>query len=215
MPRDWVAWHADYEVDTPLARRLAIVQEQVERAFVERGGGPIRILSLCSGEGRDLIVPLSRRAPAANVRGRLVELDRVLAARAREGLAAARILGLEVIEGDAGATTSLAGAVPADLLLLCGIFGNVSDEDIERTVRTAPTLCAPEATVIWTRHRRPPDLTPAIRRWFAASGFRHEAFVRVPDSTGSVGVERFVGSPQPFDPGIRLFEFTDAAGTPS
>lgn len=210
MSRDWVAWHRDYESPTPLARRLAIVQQQVGAALVERGGAPIRVLSLCSGDGRDLIAPLSGRAPAAIVRGRLVELDPTLAVRAREGMVAAGLHGLEVLEGDAGITTSFAGAVPADLLLLCGIFGNVSDADIERTVRAAPTLCAAGATVIWTRHRRPPDRTPAIRRWFAASGFRHEAFVRVPDSPASVGVERFVGTPEPFQPGVRLFEFRDA-----
>lgn len=210
-PRDWVAWHADYATDSPLARRLAIVQAQVDQALTERTGGQIRILSLCSGEGRDLIAPLSERGSAANVNGRLVELDPTLAARARDGLADIGIHGLEVLEGDAGTTTSFAGAVPADLILLCGIFGNITDEDVERTVRAASMLCAPRATVIWTRHRRPPDLTPAIRRWFAETGFRHEAFVRVPDSSGSVGVERFVGTPQRFEPGMRLFEFVEPA----
>jgi hypothetical protein len=207
MPRDWVAWHADYDADTPLARRLAIVQAQVSRVLEERDGTPIRVLSLCSGEGRDLIVPLAARSPRADVAGLLVELDPTLAGRAREGIAAAGLGGLQVRQGDAGTTASFADAVPADLLLLCGIFGNVSDAAIERSVRLAPTLCAPGASVIWTRHRRAPDITPRIRRWFAASGFRHEAFVRVPDSLSSVGVERLVGSPLPFEAGVRLFEF--------
>jgi len=43
------------------------------------------------------------------------------------------------------------------------------------------------------RHRRPPDLTDAIRGWFAESGFQEIAFEAVPDSEGSVGVARFVG----------------------
>jgi len=47
----------------------------------------------------------------------------------------------------------------------------VSDEDIERTATAAPALCADGATVIWTRHRRPPDLTPRIRAWFTDAGF--------------------------------------------
>lgn len=209
MPRDWVAWHADYDTESPLARRLAIVQEHVSRVLAARAGAPTRVLSLCSGEARDLIVPLAALAPAANVTGRLVELDPTLAGRARAGLAAAGIRGLEVVEGDAGITTAAAGAVPADLVLLCGIFGNLSDADIERTVRMAPMLCAPGATLIWTRHRRPPDITPRVRRWFAEGGFRHEAFVRVPDGPSSVGVERFAGTPQPFEAGIRMFDFLD------
>lgn len=210
MPRDWVAWHADYEADTPLARRLAVVREQVGRSIAERGGAPTRILSLCGGDGRDLIVPVAASGHAAAVRGLLVELDPTLAARAREGLTAGGLDGLAVREGDAGTTSSFADAVPADLVLLCGIFGNISDAAIERTVRAAPSLCAPGATVVWTRHRRPPDRTPAIRRWFREAGFHHEAFIRVPDSTASVGVERLVGEPLPFEPGVRLFEFEDS-----
>ncbi len=207
MARDWVAWHRDYEADTPLARRLAIVPQQVDRSLDERAGTLIRVLSLCSGEGRDLIAPLSRRAPASNVTGRLVELDSTLARRARSSIATEGLIGLEVVQGDAGTTASFTGAVPADLVLVCGVFGNISDEDIEHTVRALPTLCAAAATVIWTRHRRPPDLTPAISRWFAESGFRHEAFIRVPDSPASVGVERFEGAPIPVEPDVRLFAF--------
>jgi hypothetical protein len=37
-------------------------------------------------------------------------------------------------------------------------------------------MCTPGATVIWTRHRGPPDLTPQVRAWFAASGFDELAF---------------------------------------
>lgn len=210
MPRDWVAWHADYDTASPLARRLAIVQEQVTTAIAERAGSPIRVLSLCAGEGRDLIGPLSAAQPAPDVHGLLVELDPTLACRAREGIAAAGIRGLAVREGDAGTTATYADAVPADLLLLCGIFGNLSDEAIERTVRRSPSLCAPAATVIWTRHRRPPDLTPRIQEWFEAAGFRHETFIPVPDGPSSVGVERLLGPPLGFETDVRLFDFEDA-----
>src|SRR5262249_13116556 len=80
-----------------------------------------------------------------------------------------------------------ADVLPADVLLLCGIFGNVSEGDIQRTAQAAPALCAPGATVIWTRHRRPPDLTPRIRAWFRASGFDEVAF-DTPDTKALTGV---------------------------
>ena len=117
--------------------------------------------------------------------------------------------GLEVVEADAGNTSAMEGAVPADLVLLCGIFGNVSDEAIGTTIRNVPRLCAPGATVIWTRHRRAPDVTPAMQAWFAEAGFEHVAYLPVPDSSGTVGVERLAASPQPFEPGLRLFEFIE------
>jgi hypothetical protein len=209
---DWGAWHRRYEVPGPLARRLAIVQRHVERVVTARGARPLRVLSICSGDGRDVIAPLARHPAPETVNGRLVELDGGLANAARRAIAAAGLSGLEVIRADAGLTTAFSGAVPADLVLACGIFGNVTDAEIRRTIETLPMLCAEDAAVIWTRHRRAPDLTPSIRQWFEGSGFEHVAFEPVPDSTGSVGLERFVGRPRTFEPGIRMFAFRETSG---
>jgi hypothetical protein len=82
----------------------------------------------------------------------------------------------DVRQADAGLPAGFADALPADVLLLCGIFGNLSDADIRRTVQAAPALCRAGATVIWTRHRCPPDLTPQLRAWFTGSGFEEIAF---------------------------------------
>ena len=98
----------------------------------------------------------------------------LMCARARA--AAAGLGGVAVLQADAALTAVYRDAVPADVLVLCGIFGNVSDEDIDYTVRNASRLCAPGATVLWTRGRWEPDLTPTIRRWFNASGFEELAF---------------------------------------
>ena len=97
------------------------------------------------------------------------------------------------------------------MLLLCGIFGNVSEGDIQRTAQTAPALCAAGATVIWTRHRRPPDLTPRIREWFRASGFEEVAF-DTPDTEAltGVGVGRLAAAPQTGLPHGPLFTFLPA-----
>jgi hypothetical protein len=76
-------------------------------------------------------------------------------------------------------------------LLLCGIFGNISAADIRRTVDAAASLCADGATVIWTRHRRPPDVTGQMREWFASNGFDEVAFDALQtNSLIGVGVHR-------------------------
>ena len=67
--------------------------------------------------------------------------------------------------------------------------------------------CAPGALVLWTRHRRPPDLTPAIRSWFGEAGFREEAFDTSHDGFMSVGAHRLTGEPAALMPGQRLFTF--------
>ena len=73
----------------------------------------------------------------------LVELDPDLAERARSR-AAQMSATIEVVTGDASSTSSYAGAVPADVVLACGIFGNVTDDDIHNTVEHLPSLCAPQ-----------------------------------------------------------------------
>ena len=87
-------------------------------------------------------------------------------------------------------------------------LGNVSDRDIRRTVHAAPALCRAGATVIWTRHRRPPDLTPQIRAWLAAAGSGEIAFDALETSAlTSVGVHRLGHGPAAGLPHGRLFTF--------
>ena len=157
---DWLRWHAGYdEPGSPYAQRLIVVQEQIGAALDRAAPGSVRLLSLCAGQGRDVLPVLAMHPRGGDVVGRLVELDPELCAVARAGAPP----GVEVVQGDAGTITACAGAVPADLLLLCGIFGNVPDDDIANTVRAVPSLLANGGTVVWTRHRRDPDLTPRIR----------------------------------------------------
>jgi len=206
---DWVAWHADYEdPDSPLRRRLAMVQRHIGVFLDEFSGSPVRVVSMCAGEARDFLgaMALSDRR---DVVGRLVELNPELADAAERGCVALGLKDVEVVIGDAGQAAAYRGAVPADLVLQCGVFGNISDQDVERTVRATPQLCAPGAKVIWTRHRRAPDLTPAIRRWYMQSGFDENSFEPVPDSEGSVGVMVYRGESLPVvDQQLFLFNRT-------
>jgi hypothetical protein len=203
--RDWIEWHLAYDDDTPLFHRLRAVQHRIREALDDRPAGPIRVVSLCAGEGRDLLEVLAGHRRAPDVVGRLVELNPELAARATARAPA----GIAVRVGDAGSTDVYAGAVPADLVLVCGVFGNITDEDIERTVRAMPAFCAHGATLIWTRHRRPPDLTVDIRRWFGESGFEPVTFDAPEAFEWSVGVQHFVGEPVPLPGGQRLFTFVE------
>ena len=138
-----------------------------------------------------------------DVAARLVELDPELAATA----AAHAPPGVDVVCGDASTTSAYAGAVPADLVLACGIFGNITDDDIHNTVRSLPMLCAPGATVVWTRHRRPPDRTVDVRRWFGDAGFDEIAFRGSDDFLFGVGAHRLTGPALPFTPDVQLFTF--------
>jgi hypothetical protein len=204
---DWSQWHESYgEPDSGLAHRLAAVRAQVDRHLDAAAPDPVRVVSACSGDGRDLLGVLRERADASRVTALLVENDVTLASGARE-TAETLPAQVEVRRADAAWSDAYTGAVPAGLVLLCGIFGNISDDDVRTTVEAAPQLCAPGAEVVWTRHRGDPDLTPSIRAWFAAAGFEEVAFIAPDADEWSVGVHRLVGEPSPLEPGRRWFTF--------
>src|SRR3984957_11046760 len=212
--RDWVGWHRDY--DDPgslLSRRGELVRGHL-RAELERApAGDVRLVSLCAGQGRDVIGALAGHPRRGDVRARLVELDERNVEIARQAARAAGLPGVEVLRADAGMTDACAGAVPAEAVVACGIFGNISDSDIQATVAALPSLCAPGALVLWTRHRLPPDLTPAIRSWFGEAGFREEAFDTSHAGFMWVGAHRRAGEPAALALGQRLFTFPGGPGS--
>ncbi|MGW4461624.1 SAM-dependent methyltransferase [Micromonospora sp. NPDC004704] len=210
MNRYGTAWHSAYDQPgSHLWHRLRLVQDQLRRALAEVPPGPIRVVSGCAGEGRDVIGVLGDHPRRMDVRARLVELDPTNAKAARIAASAAGLdRQIEVVEADAGVATSYLGGVPAEIVLMCGVFGNISDADVRATVAALPQLCAPDAFVIWTRHRRAPDLTPTIRGWFAEAGFRELAFAAPADQTLSVGLHQLTAPPATFDPDLSYFTFT-------
>lgn len=206
--RDWLEWHRDYDdPGSMLSRRLELVQAHLRSELDHAPAGELRLISLCAGQGRDVIGVLSGHPRRNEVRARLVELDERNVAIARQAAQAAGLENVETVQGDAGTTDACAGAVPARIVVVCGIFGNISPEDIRGTVRALPGLCAPDALVLWTRHRGALDLTPSIRSWFGEAGFREEAFDVGEDGFMSVGAHRLAGEPAAFTPGRRLFTF--------
>jgi hypothetical protein len=206
--RDWQAWHAPYDdAGSPLARRLAIVQRRIREAVDAAPAGPLRAISICAGQGRDLIGALRDHPRRHDVDARLVELDDGNAETARAAAREAGLARVQVVAGDAGISDAWAGAVPAGLVLVCGVFGNVADADVAHLIQRLPELCAPGATAIWTRHRLPPDLTPAIRGWFARAGFDEIGFDAPEGTILSVGANRLRGAPRPLERGVRLFHF--------
>jgi Methyltransferase domain len=215
MADEWLEWHRGYEGPGQLSKRLVIVQELLRDALTDAPAGPLRVLSLCAGDGRDLLGVLPTHARRGDVRARLVELQPELVAAGRQEVDRHGLTQVEFVERDASNTSAAAGFVPADIILVCGVFGNLTDTDVERTIRHLPELCASRASVIWTRGRFAPDLTPAIRGWFRDAGFAELAFVPIPDTTASVGAHRLERAPAPFRPDVRLFTFLPKEKRPS
>jgi hypothetical protein len=180
--QDWQAWHHDYDdADSSVSRRLVQVRRHLALLLGE-AAGPVRLLNLCSGDGRDtvpVLVESDREVDAC-----LVELDPVLAEAARTAAVEAGV-DLEVRTGDAATPATYADRLPADLLVLVGVLGNVSDVDAETTIRAAASMVAPGGTVVWSRSNRfrapathgYADPAAWVRDRFEAHGFRTREFL--------------------------------------
>jgi hypothetical protein len=205
---DWLAWHAPYDdPDSRLSKRLRVVQRRIVEAL-DGSTGRIRLISMCAGQGRDLLPVLADHPRRDDVDALLVELDPRNAALASEAARGAGLDGVRVVCGDASLTDSYAGAVPAEIVMVCGVFGNIVNDDVIRTIEVLPSLCAPRATVIWTRGaERSADAASLIRGWFVERGFEEIAFDAPEDETFRVGVNRLVAEPRPFATGQRMFTF--------
>lgn len=213
--RDYVAWHDRYDDPaSSLPRRLAMVRAILDVEVNDRTG-PVRVLSLCAGDGRDVLGTLAERHDAGRVSVDLVELHPELASRARSlaGDVKARV---DVIVADAGCSSTYRdlATVPADIVLLVGVLGNICESDVNRTLGALPALCAPGATAVWTRGRSldgATDFVTPVRDGLAAAGFIEKSIGSFDDrdDPAVVGVVRYDGPPAPLGPATTWFTFLD------
>ena len=204
MTRDWHEWYQQYDdPDSHLSRRLEEVRRRLGDDLDARaaaGEKSLRLLSLCAGDGRDTIPVLAAR-PDLEVDACLVELDPQLADAARAAASAAG-LDVDVRTADAGSFATIRDRLMGDVLMLCGIFGNISDADVEHCVTAARALVRPGGTVIWTRGSKVGTHDPSeqagdpaewVRGLFTAAGFEEVAYVAPGDASYRVGVCRQAG----------------------
>jgi hypothetical protein len=204
---DWYDWHAGYaNPHGSLSRRLAWVQDQIRAALDRAPAGPLRAVSLCAGQGRDLIGALAGHPRAADVTARLVELDPRNTEVAARLAAEAALPNVQVVTGDASLTSQYADLAPADIVLACGLFGNLTDADVEATIGYCAQLCAQDGTVIWTRGRWEPDLVPQICAWFEERDFER-SWLSALDYAQGVGAHRRTAPPLPLDSDATMFTF--------
>jgi len=211
-----VTWHEPYDDPaSSLAARLREVQRQIGHALDTTAPGEIRLLSMCAGQGRDVIDVVAAHPRGRDVVARLVELDPENTAYARARARASGLSNVEVVVDDAGVTDAYVGIAPAHVLVVCGVFGNVSTIDIARTISLLPPLSAPGAMVVSTRHRREPDLTGEIRAMFVESGFAPVDLCAPEEYLFTVMTHRLERSPDEPRPGRRLFTFVGDGARPA
>lgn len=114
----WVRWHGEYgDERSSLSRRLAVVQRRLRQALDDAPAGRVRTMSMCAGQGRDVLGVLVDHPRALDVTARLVELDPDLVTEARSATKKAHLRGVEIVDGDAACSVLHEGVVPANVVL--------------------------------------------------------------------------------------------------
>ncbi len=207
---DWNDWHRAYEdPESELVGRKLAVQHHVAAVVDEAPPGAVTVVSICGGQGHELIGALGNHPRRDEVRGRLVELDPENAAYARQWARDARLTGLEVVTGDASVSDAYAGLGPVDLVVISGVFGHLDEADRQRLVSFLHQILRDGGSVVWTSHRRGRGPAEQVRSIFTAQSFEEVAFDDLPgDEFGfTVARHRASGEPDPFVERAQLFTF--------
>lgn len=208
---DWSEWYKQYDQSPGLLARLRLVRQQIAAVVEACPAGPVRIVSVCAGDGRDVIGALADHPRRHDVSAALLDNHAESIARGR---AAAQAAGLgeriRLIEADATLARNYQGHVPADLVLLSGFLGHLRHEDVPGLIGCVPMLCRTGGWVIWNRHlvlHKGSEQVPAIRGLFREHDFE-EVFFEAPIADGfAVGRVRFKGQSRPLEPDRVIFEF--------
>lgn len=204
----WYSWHAPYDdLVSEQSDRLEVVQDQLVAVLDAAAPGPLRAVSVCSGQARDLLPVLIHHPRGREVHARMIELDPLNASFLHGALGSTHLTDVEVVVADAGTTAPYAGSGPADLALLCGVFANISLADASRTVQMLPALVAPGGAVVWTSYGAGLADVDEVVALLETSGFRRQALVRTDGWV--VGSHRFTGSPAVLPPSTRFFRFRE------
>ncbi|MEH2291760.1 class I SAM-dependent methyltransferase family protein [Nostoc sp.] len=214
MPKDWYEWHDLYNTEPKLQQRLEIVREYIAYSLNASPDGAIRIVSVCAGDGRDLLGILKNHPRAKDVSARLVEINSNLVERGRATIESLDLASqIEFINGDATLAANYVEAVPADIVIVCGVFGNLADEaELNRLLDNLSFLSKQGAFIIWTRgHSNGITYSETVRKILRTSGFEEVNFKLTSTRDMGVGLHRYLGENLAVPKEQQLFVFSGIA----
>jgi hypothetical protein len=210
----WSDWPQEAYRQQRYEQRLSKVREHFTECLDNAPRGPVRVLSLCAGDGRDVIGGLGSHPRRTDVTAWLIESNRQSVALGVRQAASARLeKAVNFLCGDATAYAAYKNITPADIVLLCGVWGHVRADERELLVRAVASLCKPGGSVIWTRGVLP-DTTrlQQIQLHFAALPWEEVRVSITSDHRWAVATYRYSGPPRELPRSGRLFRFQRSAG---
>jgi hypothetical protein len=210
----WVNWPAMSYQRVGYRLRLAAVQEHFATCLDVAESGAVRVVSLCAGDGRDVMGVLAKHARCEDVEAWLLELDRESVA---SGIDQREEAGLEdrvtFIHGDATDCATYRNIVPCDIVLVCGVLGHVRPDERPALVQSLRGFCKPGGKVIWTRGvKRGMARFTEFQKLFEDSAFELVRETFTPDGKWGICTCQYLGPPRELPMSGRIFNFDRKAG---
>ena len=210
----WSGWPQDAYRREHYQQRLRTVQAHLAECLDRAPDGSVRIVSVCAGDGRDVIGVLQSHRRRNDVEAWLVELDgQSVAAGVQHATASGLEQMVNFIHGDATDYSAYTNFVPCDVALVCGVWGHVPAHERALLVRALASFCKPGASVIWTRgvSKRMSRLDD-IQSQFGGSSWERTCLSFTPDDEWAVGTHRYCGPPLELPARGPIFHFQKNAG---
>jgi hypothetical protein len=214
-PGLWTNWPLRAYRQRRYQLRLAAVQEHLSERLDAAPAGPVRIISICAGDGRDLLGVLEAHHRRNDVTAWLIEQSSqsVIAGSAR-----LTSLGLDsavrFLHADATLYATYQAIAPADIVLLCGVWGHVPVHERTRVIRALACVCKSGGTVIWSRSvAKGLGQLDQIQSLFRAPSWERIGLTLTPDKSWAVATHRHCGRVVDPPPDGQIFHFSAGAGT--
>jgi hypothetical protein len=210
----WSGWPQQVYRTAHYQQRLAAVQMHLGECIDLAPAGLVRIVSLCAGDGRDVIGTMVGHRRRGDVRACLVELNEHSVGQGIESAKAAGVDGqIKFIAGDATDFASYQGYLPCDIMLVCGVWGHVPPLERERLVASLAKFGKQGSAVVWTRGvSRGMSRLDDIQEHFVKPIWERVRLTFTQDEEWAVVTHRYCGSPQRTPPSGRVFEFHAHSG---
>jgi hypothetical protein len=213
-PGVWSGWPEKAYQREGYQQRLQAVQEHLSECLDEAPPGPVRILSMCAGDGRDVIGAVRAHRRRKDVSAWLVELNSQSVELGKGySVNAGLERSLKFINADATVYSTYKQIAQADIVLVCGVWGHVPAGEKSMLVRAISTLCKPGGAVIWTRGTsKGIGRVREIEALFAGTWWDKSRVTYTPDAAWAIATYRYHGPAHEMPADGQIFHFQKNAG---
>ena len=173
----WNDWHIIYDDKESAPYKRSIITQELVNNYLNIHKKNIIILSICSGQARDILPAIAGREDKDRITTYLLDIDKDCLEYAQEYARIHDIPNVHTINKDASLKESYDDIPKVDLIVICGLFGHLVPEDIATTALFLQTLIEDNATVIWSRNKFFNDHSDNIRNIFNQLSYKEIDFI--------------------------------------